>query len=31
MLDDLVNYLKENGDNKEEAQEYINKNYALEM
>ncbi len=31
MLDDLVKFLKENGDDKEAAQEYINKNYALEM
>jgi len=31
MLDDLVNFVKENGANIEKAQEYINKNYALEM
>ena len=31
MLKDLVKYLRENWDNKEEAQEYINKNYALEL
>ncbi len=31
MLKDLVNFVKENGGDKEKAQEYINKNYALEM
>ena len=32
MLDDIANYLKENGsDSKEAAQEFINKNYALEL
>ncbi|MCD5385359.1 translation elongation factor Ts [Candidatus Gracilibacteria bacterium] len=31
MLSDLVKFLKENGDDKEATQEYINKNYALEM
>ena len=32
MLDDVVNFLKDNGaDSKEAAQEFINKNYALEM
>ena len=31
MLDDLVKFLKEKGEDKEAAQEYINKNYALEM
>jgi elongation factor Ts len=31
MLKDLAKYLKENGANKEEAQEFINKNYALEL
>ncbi len=32
MLDDVVNFLKSNGaDSKEAAQEFINKNYALEM
>lgn len=32
MLADIVTYLKENGaDSKEAAQEYINKNYALEL
>ena len=31
MLDDLIKFVKENGTDKEAAQEYINKNYALEM
>ena len=31
MLSDLVNFLKENGADKEAAQEFVNKNYALEM
>ncbi len=31
MLSDLVKFLKENWDDKEATQEYINKNYALEM
>ncbi len=31
MLKDLAKYLKENGDDKEAAQEFINKNYALEL
>ncbi len=31
MLKDLVKYLKENGADKEAAQEFINSNYALEL
>jgi elongation factor Ts len=31
MLKDLAVYLKENGDDKEAAQEFINSNYALEL
>lgn len=32
MLEDVANFLKENGvDSKEAAQEFVNKNYALEM
>jgi elongation factor Ts len=31
MLKDLAAYLKEKGDNKEEVQEFINSNYALEL
>jgi hypothetical protein len=32
MLDKVVEFLKENGESsKEQAQEFINKNYALEM
>ena len=31
MLKDLIKFVKENGVDKEKAQEYINENYALEM
>jgi hypothetical protein len=31
MLDDLVNFIKENGTDLNAAKEYVNKNYALEM